>query len=139
MVVLVTSEEGYNEMHHLAKYIQEAVPEVCVVAQNINNTTGNVIFGHKERFITKAQTLRAKSGDKTFSLSPHSFFQVNSGAARIIYEKVRELAALTGKERVIDLYCGIGGISLFLATGARRWWGSSWSRRPWPTPPRMRC
>jgi 23S rRNA (uracil1939-C5)-methyltransferase len=119
MVVLVTSEQGYNEMHHLAKHIQQAVPEVAVVAQNINNSTGNVIFGHKDRFITKAQTLRAYLGEKTFSLSPHSFYQVNSGAAEIIYQKVRELAALKGTERVLDVYCGIGGISLFLADQAR--------------------
>lgn len=119
MVVLVTTDEGYNEMHHLAKFIQQAVPEVSVVAQNINTSTGNVIFGHKDRAITKAQTLRAYVGDKSFHLSPHSFFQVNSGAARIIYEKVRELAKLTGKERVIDVYCGIGGISLYLADKAK--------------------
>jgi len=119
MVVLVTSEQGYNEMHHLAKHIQQAVPEVAVVAQNINNSTGNVIFGHKDRFITKAQTLRAHLGEKTFSLSPHSFYQVNSGAAQVIYRKVRELAALTGVERVLDVYCGIGGISIFLADRAR--------------------
>ncbi|WP_224960944.1 23S rRNA (uracil(1939)-C(5))-methyltransferase RlmD [Geomonas subterranea] len=119
MVVFVTTDEGYNEMHHLAKFIQQAVPEVAVVAQNINTSTGNVIFGHKDRSITKAQTLKAYIGDKSFNLSPHSFFQVNSGAARIIYEKVRDFARLTGKERVIDLYCGIGGISLFLADKAR--------------------
>ncbi|WP_236015236.1 23S rRNA (uracil(1939)-C(5))-methyltransferase RlmD [Geomonas anaerohicana] len=119
MVVFVTTDQGYNEMHHLAKFIQQAVPEVAVVAQNINTSTGNVIFGHKDRSITKAQTLKAYIGDKSFNLSPHSFFQVNSGAARIIYEKVREFARLTGKERVIDLYCGIGGISLFLADKAR--------------------
>jgi 23S rRNA (uracil1939-C5)-methyltransferase len=119
MVVFVTSDQGYNEMHHLAKHIQQAVPEVAVVAQNINTSTGNVIFGHKDRFITKAQTLKSYLGEKSFTLSPHSFFQVNSGAARIIYEKVRELAALTGRERVIDVYCGIGGISLFLADKAK--------------------
>jgi 23S rRNA (uracil1939-C5)-methyltransferase len=119
MVVFVTSDQGYNEMHHLAKFIQQAVPEVSVVSQNINTSAGNVIFGHKDRFITKAQTLRAYVGNKSFMLSPHSFFQVNSGAANIIYEKVRELAALTGTERVIDVYCGIGGISLFLAPKAK--------------------
>lgn len=119
MVVLVTTDQGYNEMHHLAKFIQQAVPEVSVVAQNINTSTGNVIFGTKDRSITKAQTLKAFVGDKIFNLSPHSFFQVNSGAARIIYEKVRELANLKGTERVIDVYCGIGGISLYLADQAR--------------------
>lgn len=63
MVVFVTSEQGYNEIHHLAKFVQQAVPEVEVVAQNINSSTGNVIFGHKDRFITKTQTLRAFVGD----------------------------------------------------------------------------
>jgi 23S rRNA (uracil1939-C5)-methyltransferase len=119
MVVFVTSEQGYNEIHHLAKFVQQEVPEVTVVAQNINASTGNVIFGQKDRFITKAQSLRASIGDKTFNLSPHSFFQVNSGAAQIIYSKVREFAALTGTERVLDVYCGIGGISLYLADQAR--------------------
>lgn len=119
MVVFVTSDQGYNEIHHLAKFVQQEVPEVAVVAQNINTSTGNVIFGTKERFITKAQTLRATLGGKHFSLSPHSFFQVNSGAATIIYQKVRELAALTGEERVLDVYCGIGGISLFLSDQAQ--------------------
>jgi 23S rRNA (uracil1939-C5)-methyltransferase len=119
MVVFVTSEQSFNEMHHLAKFIQQAVPEVTVVAQNINNSTGNVIFGQKERFITKQQSLVASLGKRRFSLSPHSFFQVNSGAAQLIYEKVRELAALKGTERVLDVYCGIGGISLFLADKAR--------------------
>jgi 23S rRNA (uracil1939-C5)-methyltransferase len=118
MVVFVTSEQGYNEIHHLAKYVQQEVPEVAVVAQNINASTGNVIFGHKDRFITKERTLRAMVGNKSFNLSPNSFFQVNSGAAQIIYEKVREFAKLTGKERVIDVYCGIGGISLYLADQA---------------------
>jgi 23S rRNA (uracil1939-C5)-methyltransferase len=119
MVVLVTTEQGYNEMHHLAKHIQQAVPEVAVVAQNINSSAGNVIFGNKDRFLTKAHTLRAYIGKMSFSLSPRSFFQVNSGAAGLIYEKVREFAALKGNERVIDLYCGIGGISLFLADQTR--------------------
>lgn len=119
MVVFVTSEEGYNEIHHLAKAVQKAVPEVVVMAQNINGSSGNVIFGQKERFITKAHTLRATIGDKVFSLSPRSFFQVNGGAAGIIYEKVREFAQLKGTERVIDLYCGIGGIALYLAETAR--------------------
>lgn len=119
MVVLVTSDQGYNEIHHLAKQIQQTVPQVAVVAQNINASTGNVIFGQRDRFITKLQTLRAQIGALSFVLSPRSFFQVNSGAAGIIYQKVREFAKLTGSERVIDLYCGIGGISLFLADQAQ--------------------
>lgn len=120
MVVFVTAERSFNEIHHLAKHLQSAVPEVAVVAQNINASTGNVILGEKDHFITRERTLRARIGETEFTISPRSFFQVNSGSARIIYEKVREWADLKGNEFVVDLYCGIGGISLFLAPGARR-------------------
>lgn len=119
MVVLVTARRSYNELHHLAAYILKEVPEVSVVVQNINSSSGNVILGNKDFPHTKQTTLEASIGDVRFTISPRSFFQVNSGSAGIIYELVRKHAALTGKERVLDLYCGIGAISLFLAPSAR--------------------
>lgn len=119
MVIFVTAERSYNELHHLAKHLKNAVPEVTVIAQNINSSQGNVILGQKDHFVTKEQVLSATMGDIRFLISPRSFFQVNSGSAQIIYEKVREWGALTGSERVLDLYCGIGGISLFLARQCR--------------------
>ena len=120
MVVFVTAERSFNEIHHLAKHLQSAVSEVSVVVQNINASTGNVILGEKDHFITRERTLRASIGETAFTISPRSFFQVNSGSARIIYEKVREWADLKGNEFVVDLYCGIGGISLFLAPSSRK-------------------
>jgi 23S rRNA (uracil1939-C5)-methyltransferase len=118
MVVFVTTERGYNAIHHLAKRVRSAVPEVAVVVENINTTTGNVILGHKDIFLDREQTLTAAIGPVRFTLSPRSFFQINAGAAGIIYETVREWAALTGQERMVDLYCGVGGLALFLADGA---------------------
>ncbi len=123
MVVFVTSERNYNEIHHLAKYLQGVVPEVIVVVQNVNISTGNSIMGEKEFFLGKERALATTIGDIKFAISPRSFFQVNSGSARLIYEKVREWAGLTGKESVVDLYCGIGGISLFLAREAKEVYG----------------
>lgn len=119
MVTFVTSQRSFNEIHHLAKFVQKAVPEVTVAVQNVNPSEGNVILGEHDHFITRERALAANIGPVRLSLSPRSFFQVNSGSALLIYEKVKEWAALTGKERVVDLYCGIGGISLFLAGGAR--------------------
>jgi len=114
MVIFVTAERSYNEIHHLAKYLKNSVPEVSVIAQNVNNSQGNVILGQKDYFITREQALSASVGNVGFLISPRSFFQINSGSALIIYEKVREWGA-TGAEQVLDLYCGIGGISLFIA------------------------
>ncbi len=119
MVVFVTSERSYNEIHHLAKHLQAKVPEVTVVCQNVNSSAGNVIMGDRDYFVTKQQTLTEAVGDVRFSISPRSFFQVNNDGARTIYGQVREWAELAGNERVVDVYCGVGGISLYLAYGAR--------------------
>ena len=119
MVIFVTAQRSFNEIHHLAKHVRAAVPEVAVAVQNVNTSTGNAIFGEHEYFITPRKELSDSIGEIRFAISPRSFFQVNSGGARIIYEKVREWARLTGRETVIDLYSGVGGISLFLAKGAR--------------------
>ena len=119
MVVFVTAARSYNEIHHLAKHLTAVVPEVAVVVQNINSSAGNVIFGQKDYFLTKEASLTDSIGSVRFSISPRSFFQINSGGARLIYEQVRELAQLTGTEKVLDLYCGVGGISFFLAKQAK--------------------
>ena len=119
MVVFVTSKRSFNEIHHLGRFVQELVPEVEVVVQNVNSTEGNVIMGQKDYFMTKKLYLTERIGDVAFRISPRSFFQVNNSGANLIYSKVREWAGLTGSETVLDLYCGIGGIALFLAGAAK--------------------
>jgi len=119
MAVFVTARRSYNEIHHLAKFVKQAVPELDVAVQNVNPSEGNVILGQQDHFLTKDRNIIEELDGVRFSVSPRSFFQVNSGGARIIYEKVREWSLLTGKETVVDLYCGIGGISLFLASQAK--------------------
>lgn len=119
MVVFVTARRSYNELHHLTKFVKQAVPELDVAVQNVNPSEGNVILGQQDHFLTKDKNIIEELDGVRFSVSPRSFFQVNSGGARIIYEKVREWSALTGQETVVDLYCGIGGISLFLASQAK--------------------
>lgn len=119
MVVFVTARRSFNEIHHLAKYLQARVPEVVVVAQNVNSSTGNVILGQQDHFVTKEQVLPDAIGNIRFMISPRSFFQINNSGARSIYEKVLQWSALSGTETVVDVYCGVGGISLFLAGGAK--------------------
>jgi len=120
MVVFVTAKRSYNEIHHLSRFVQEQVPEIQVMAQNVNSSEGNVIMGQKDYFLTPLHHLTDKVGDISFRISPRSFFQVNNSGADLIYSQVRDWAALTGSETVLDMYCGIGGIGLFLGRQARQ-------------------
>ena len=119
MVVFVTAERSFNEIHHLGKYLQEAVPEVETVVQNVNGSPGNAILGEKEYFAGRKQFLTDTIGDIRFVISPRSSFPVNPSGALLVYEKVREWANLSGRETVIDLDWGSGGFPLFLAAGAK--------------------
>jgi 23S rRNA (uracil1939-C5)-methyltransferase len=101
----------------------EACPPVDVqaasIVQNINPTTGNVLVGAENRVLTGAGFLDDVAGGVKLRLSPTAFFQVNREIAARIYADARELASLDGSERVIDAYCGVGGLALTLAPRAK--------------------
>jgi 23S rRNA (uracil1939-C5)-methyltransferase len=115
MVVLVTSKRSYNELHHLAAFICKEVPEVKVIAQNVNPSTGNTILGSNDYFHTKQTTLETTINGVRFLVSPRSFFQINTGSAGIIYNLVKEFSDASKNSNVLDLYCGVGAISIILA------------------------
>ena len=53
-----------------------------------------------------------------FRISPDAFFQTNTEMAEVLYRTAAEAAGLSGREKVVDLYCGIGTIALALALEA---------------------
>ncbi|QOX78934.1 23S rRNA (uracil(1939)-C(5))-methyltransferase RlmD [Trichlorobacter lovleyi] len=120
MVTFVTARRAFNEIHHLARFLQENVPQVAVVCQNINSSEGNVIFGAHDHFLTKQQTIQERIGQVELLVSPRSFLQAQNDGARLLYETARDWAGLDGSQQVLDLYCGIGGIALTLAPAARQ-------------------
>lgn len=89
------------------------------VVLNENTRPGNVILGKQNRVLFGSEYIEDVLLGKTYRLSPHSFYQVNPEMTERMYQKAITLAALTGKERVFDLYCGIGTIGLSLASHAK--------------------
>lgn len=91
---------------------------------NYNPENTNVILGKRTECIWgKPYLLDRLTSEKygfsvTYQISSQSFYQVNHEQTQKIYEKVLDLAELTGTETVLDLYCGIGTISLYLARRA---------------------
>ncbi|MCI1959869.1 MAG: 23S rRNA (uracil(1939)-C(5))-methyltransferase RlmD [Clostridia bacterium] len=87
---------------------------------NINTEKTNVILGRKNIVIWGRDYITDYIGDVKFNISVRSFYQVNPVQTKVLYETALNYAELNGNENVLDLYCGIGTISLFLAQKAKK-------------------
>ncbi len=121
-VTLVTRHRSLPQGGLLADALHHRYPFVTGVIQNINEQRGNVIWGDSNRTLGGRDTLMERIGDLKLVFPAGVFSQANPFTARKLYEHVRALADLTGVETVLDLYCGVGPISLYLATAARQVW-----------------
>ncbi|WP_339276086.1 23S rRNA (uracil(1939)-C(5))-methyltransferase RlmD [Paenibacillus sp. FSL W8-0426] len=123
MLVLVTNGRDIPHRDEWIGSIREALPQVASICQNINKKQTNVIFGDETRVLWGRDVIYDYIGDVQFAISARSFYQVNPVQTEVLYGKTVEYAELTGKETVIDAYCGIGTISLFLAQHADQVYG----------------
>lgn len=123
MVVLVTNGWEFPEGKELGRVLAGRFPEIRSVVQNINTTRGNVVLGERNVVLYGEDGIIDRLNDLEFKISATSFFQVNPAQTEILYEKAVEYGGLTGKERVIDAYCGVGSLTLFLARRAREVYG----------------
>lgn len=111
-----------NELPYSEVLVKELVKISGMTSISLNKNTkkSNVILGSEIIMLYGKNYIEDSIGEVKFRISPLSFFQVNSVQTEKLYEKALEYAALTGKETVWDLYCGIGSISLFLAKQAKK-------------------
>lgn len=119
MVVLVTKKKKFPQAARAIELIQATVPEVTSIVQNINMEKTNVIFGDETLTLWGKDVIEDQIGDVRFEISARSFYQINPEQTEVLYGQALEYAQLTGQETVIDAYCGIGTISLFLAQRAK--------------------
>ncbi len=120
MVNIVTSDENDSPVRGLASMLKDQFGEITSIVNNINTRKGGTAVGEREKILAGTGKIREKIGGLTFEISGNSFFQTNTPMAERLYELVRDFASLEGGERVLDLYCGIGTVSMFLASRAAR-------------------
>ena len=123
MIVLVTKAKDLPNRKKIIADIRENIAGVKSIVQNVNPKKTNVIMGDETRVLWGQEVIYDYIGDVRFAISARSFYQVNPEQTKVLYDKALEYAALTGKEEVIDAYCGIGTISLFLAQKAKSVFG----------------
>ena len=124
MVVLVTAQAvlpgARNFVRALLAEAEKRGVTVTTVVQNVNPRKTSVVLGDAEKVLYgKGYILDTLCG-KTYALSPRSFYQINHSQTEVLYGLAVEAAHLTGKEVVLDAYCGIGTIGLTAADRAKQ-------------------
>lgn len=119
MVVLVLGSPIFPSKNNFVKALRKEHPEITTILLNVNSKKTSMVLGEKESVIYGKGFIRDELCGCTFRISAKSFYQVNPVQTEVLYNKAIEFAALTGKERVIDAYCGIGTIGMIAAKHAK--------------------
>ena len=120
LVCLVVNGDGIPQEMALVENLLKNVDNLGTVVLSIHKKPGNAVLGDRFRTLYGPGYIEDRLCGLSFRLSPRSFYQVNHDQAQQLYEAAVELAALTGTETAVDLYCGTGTISLVLARKAGR-------------------
>ena len=123
MVVLVTRKKKFTQQKEAIELIKRMVPGVTSIMQNVNSERTNVIMGEDTKVLFGKSTIIDSIGGINFEISARSFYQVNPEQTEVLYGQALDYANLTDDETVLDAYCGIGTISLFLAQQAKEVYG----------------
>ena len=115
LVTLVINGTSVPGEERLVRQLLDTENRIVGVLLNSNTEQTNVICGDHYRLLYGRDYLTDRLCGVDLCISPQSFYQVNHHAAEAIYSKAKELLALTGKETVLDLYCGTGSIGLSMA------------------------
>jgi 23S rRNA (uracil1939-C5)-methyltransferase len=119
MVNIITSKEDRKTVQPLADQLVKTYPEIVSVVNNITSRKAGIAVGEYEILLSGQACIRDKIGKFEFEISANSFFQTNTRGAQRLYETIKEYADLSGKETVVDLYCGTGAIAIFISAAAK--------------------
>lgn len=119
MVILVLRSPILPSKNNFAKTLVKLHPEISTIVINVNEKRTTMVLGKRDIVLYGKGYIEDSLCDVTFRLSPQSFYQVNPMQTEILYTKAIEMAQLTGKEAVVDAYCGIGTVGLVAAKKAK--------------------
>lgn len=115
MVVLVLGSPVLPSKKNFVNELCKLHPEITTILINVNNKRTSMVLGEKEQVIYGKGYIEDILCGKRFKISAKSFYQVNSVQTEALYRQAAQYAGLTGKETVVDAYCGIGTIALAVA------------------------
>ena len=120
LVTLVTPGPELPGSKNFCAALRKKAPWVVSIVQNINPTSTSAVLGNREKTLYGPGFVLDTLCGTQFAISSRSFYQVNRTQTEVLYKKALELAKLTGRETVVDAYCGIGTIGLCAAPQAKQ-------------------
>lgn len=120
MVVLVLSSPILPSKNNFVKALRKEHPEITTVVLNVNDKKTSMVLGERDIVLYGKGYIEDTLCGCTFRISPQSFYQINPVQTERLYQTAIDYAELTGKERVIDAYCGIGTIGMVASQKARK-------------------
>ena len=118
MLVLVINGEDIPSKKQLLQKLTYLLPKLKTIVLSHNPEKTNVILGKRQTVLTGSGTLAQEILGNTYLIGAHSFLQVNSFGMRALYSSLFSMLKLTKEDRVCDLYCGAGTITLLAAARA---------------------
>lgn len=128
MVVLVASSPVFRSQKAFLKALLEKHPEITTVILNINSRFTPVVLGREQKVLYGPGYIEDTLCGLRFRISAKSFYQVNPVQAETLYRTAVSLASLSGKEVLLDAYCGTGTIGLAAAASCAQVLGVEISR-----------
>ena len=128
MVTLVLSNPIMPSKNNFTKELCRLHPEITTIVLNINPKRTSMVLGDRNIVLYGKGYIEDELCGLKFRISPSSFYQINPEQTEVLYRKAMEFAQLTGTERVIDAYCGIGTIGMCAAKQAAEVWGVELNR-----------
>lgn len=115
MVVLVTGTPVFTAKKHFVTELLKLHPDITTILQNVNAKRTSMVLGESEKVLYGQGYITDILCGCKFRISAKSFYQINPTQTEVLYNKAMEFAGLTGKENVLDAYCGIGTIGIVAA------------------------
>ena len=120
MVVVSANANNLKNSEGLIDKLRNISDRIKSIILNVNTKKTNLVLGDRNVLLWGKDRISDILCGLKYEISPHSFFQVNPIQTEKLYNKAIEFAGLTGNETVLDVYCGIGTISLCAARKADR-------------------
>ena len=115
MIVLVLNSNVFPARKNFIQELRSRYPQITTIVQNVNTRKTSVVLGDEERVLYGPGYIEDVLCGMTFRISAKSFYQINHEQTEVLYQRSVELLKLNGRETVLDAYCGIGTIGMYVS------------------------